>query len=79
MENNIEERTMDCQTTVVVNETQLPESVHEEADPRPSCAHHLREGLLTDLGNYSFLCCCQHRKLNVTSRTMWIGLLGHAV
>ena len=35
---------VDCQPTVVMNETQLPESV-QEADPRPGCAHHLREGL----------------------------------
>ncbi len=34
----------------IVNEAQLPEPVHEETDPRAGCAHHLREGLLTDPG-----------------------------
>jgi len=52
VENNVQKRAMDLQPAVVMNETQLPESVHEEAD-RPGRAHHLREGLLTDLGKYS--------------------------
>jgi hypothetical protein len=36
----------------IVNETQLSEPVHEKTDPRPGCAYHLGEGLLTDLGDY---------------------------
>ena len=43
---------MDLQSTVVVNETHLPESVHEKTDPRPGCADHLCESLLADLGDY---------------------------
>jgi hypothetical protein len=41
---------------VIVNEARFPESVHEVAHPRASCTHHLREGLLTDLGDYSLGC-----------------------
>jgi hypothetical protein len=36
----------------VVNEAKLSEPIHEKTDPRPGCAHHVREGLLTDLGDY---------------------------
>jgi len=39
---------------IIVNETQLSEPVHEKADPRPGCTHHLGQSLLTDLGDYSF-------------------------
>ena len=45
---------MDLQAfAAVVNEAHLPEPVHEEIHPRPRCAHHLCEGLLTHLGDYS--------------------------
>ena len=54
VENNVEERTMNLQSIpVIVNEAHRPEPVHEETDPRPGCAHHLREGLLTHLGDYN--------------------------
>ncbi len=33
VQNNIEQRIMDLQSTVVVNEAQLPELVHEEIHP----------------------------------------------
>jgi hypothetical protein len=52
MENNIKQRAMDLQAAVVVNKPQLPEPVHEEADPRAGCTHHFSQSLLTDLGNY---------------------------
>jgi hypothetical protein len=41
VENNVEQRTVDFKLTVVANEAQLPKSIHEEANPRASCAHHL--------------------------------------
>ena len=45
---------MDLQPApVIVNEAQFPEIVHEVANPRPGCAYHLGEGLLTDRGDYS--------------------------
>src|ERR1039457_4222188 len=48
----IEQRAMDLQPAIVVNKTQFSEPVHEEADPRAGCANHLRQHLLTDLGDY---------------------------
>jgi hypothetical protein len=41
VENNAEKRTMDFKLAVVANEAQLSEPVHEEANPRASCAYHL--------------------------------------
>jgi len=38
----------------VVNEAQLPESVHKEADPRTSRPDHLSEGFLANLWNHRF-------------------------
>src|ERR1051326_1586913 len=38
----------------IVNEAQLPESVHKEADPRTSRPDHLRQRFLADLGNHGF-------------------------
>jgi hypothetical protein len=43
-------------TVVVVNKSQFPESVHEEADPRAGGADHFRQHLSTDLGNYGLRC-----------------------
>jgi hypothetical protein len=45
---------LQCIASVIINESQLPKSVHEEIDPPTSCAHHLRQTLLTDLGNRNF-------------------------
>jgi hypothetical protein len=39
---------------VVANEARVPELVHEEVNPRASCAHHLWQSLLTDGGNHNF-------------------------
>jgi hypothetical protein len=33
MENDIQQRTMDFQLTVILNKSELAESVHEKADP----------------------------------------------
>jgi hypothetical protein len=33
---------------IIVDETQLPEFVHEEADPRSGCPNYFSERLLTD-------------------------------
>ena len=53
VENDIQERTVNLQPTaaVIIDKAQLPEPVHEKTDPRPRCAYHLREGLLTHLGD----------------------------
>jgi hypothetical protein len=42
-------------TAVIVNEPQFPEPVHEKANPRPSCAYHLCQGFLTDIGDWSLM------------------------
>ena len=41
---------MDVQATVVVDEAELPELVHEPTDPRAGGADHLRQDFLADLG-----------------------------
>jgi hypothetical protein len=40
VQNDIEQGTVDFEPAVVVNETQLPEPVHEKADSRTSSADH---------------------------------------
>jgi hypothetical protein len=45
---------VDFKLTVVANETQLPELVHEKVNTRASCAYHLRKSFLTDVGNCNF-------------------------
>ena len=58
VQNYIEQRAVDLQSAFrpagVVNEAQLPEPVHEEADPRAGGPDHLGQRLLTDLGHYGF-------------------------
>jgi len=54
VQNDIEQRTVDLQTAVIVNKTQFPEAVHEEADSRTGRADHLGQSFLTDLRNNGF-------------------------
>lgn len=58
MQNYIEQGAVDLEPTFyspsVVNETQFPEPIHEEADSRTSSSHHLRQGLLTDFRHHGF-------------------------
>src|ERR1700746_3237205 len=53
VQNDAKERTVDLQPAVVVNKTQFPEPVHEEADPRTGGAHHLCQSLLAYLRKHS--------------------------
>ena len=46
---------MDFNLTVVANEAQLPEPIHEEIDSGPRCAHHLCYRFLTDFGKRNFV------------------------
>ena len=52
MKNDVEQRTVNLQHAVVGNKTQLPEPVHEKANPGSGGADHFRQHLLTDLGDY---------------------------
>lgn len=58
VQNYIEQRAVNLQgafgPTGVVDEAQLPEPVHEKADPRTSGSDHLGESLLTDFGDNGF-------------------------
>ena len=58
VQNYIEQRAVDLQTAVyssgIVNEAQLPEPVHEEADTGTSGSYHVRQGFLTDLRDHRF-------------------------
>jgi hypothetical protein len=49
MKYDIQQRTVDTQimSNVVVDEAELPESVHKEADPRTGHTNHLSQSLLT--------------------------------
>src|SRR3990170_2415024 len=51
VEDDIEERTVHSQRTIILNEAQLPELVHEETPPRPRRPDHVRQQFLTDLGD----------------------------
>ena len=53
MQDDIQQRAVDLENTVVINKSQFPEPVHEEADPRTGCANHFRQHLLADLWNHS--------------------------
>jgi hypothetical protein len=55
VENDVEKRTVNLQfiASVIINEPQFPEPVHEKANPRPGCAYHFRERFLTHLGDDS--------------------------
>jgi hypothetical protein len=50
VQDNAKEGIVDVDLAVVLDETQLPEFVHEEIDPGPRCANHLRQHLLRYLG-----------------------------
>src|SRR4030065_2432613 len=50
VEDDIEERTGHSPRTIILNEAQLPELVHEETHPRPRRPDHVRQQFLTDPG-----------------------------
>ena len=52
MQNYIEQRAVDLQSAVVVDETQFSEPVHEIADSRTSGADHLCQRFLANPGNH---------------------------
>ncbi len=42
VQDDAQERSIDLNSSVVLDETQLPELVHEQIDPRARGANHLR-------------------------------------
>lgn len=54
MKDDVQERTMDCQTTVVLDKTERLELIHKVVDPRAGCPDHTRQIFLTDLGDDLF-------------------------
>lgn len=52
MKNDSQQGTVYFQFTIVVNEAQLSESIHKEADTGARRAYHFGKGFLTDLGDY---------------------------
>src|SRR5271166_5502230 len=58
VQNYIEQRAVYLQgslgTAGIVNEAQLPEPVHEKADPRTRGPNHFGQSLLTDLRHHGF-------------------------
>src|ERR1700692_352777 len=56
MKENIQKRTVDTKivSNVIVDKSQLPESVHEKADTGTCGADHLCQGLLTQSRNRHF-------------------------
>lgn len=54
VQHDTKQRTMHLQATVVVNESKLPELVHEEIHSGAGGANHFRQSLLTYLWSYSF-------------------------
>jgi hypothetical protein len=56
VENHVQQGTVNVQVIsgVIINKAELAEPIHEEADARPGCAHHLRQSLLAQPRNRHF-------------------------
>jgi len=58
VQNYVEQRTVDLERTFgaagVVDKAQLPEPVHEKADPRTRGSNHLGQRFLTDFRDHGF-------------------------
>ncbi len=46
MQDKTHQGVVDLDFAIIFNETQFPEFVHEEIDPRPRCPNNLRQHLL---------------------------------
>ncbi len=51
VQNDIQQRAVDLQSAIVIDEAQFTEFIHERAHPRSRRANHFRERLLADLCN----------------------------
>jgi hypothetical protein len=54
MKNHAEERTVNLNPAIVVNEAQLSEFVHEKVDAGAGRTYHFRESFLTNVGHFNF-------------------------
>src|SRR4249919_21138 len=54
VQNHVQQRAMDGNPAIVINEAQLAKLVHKKADARARRADHFRQGLLADLGDQRF-------------------------
>ena len=52
VEHDVEQRTVNLQPAVIVNEAQLSESIHEEVNSCPSRTDHFRQSFLAYFRNY---------------------------
>src|SRR5580704_19468662 len=54
VKHHVEQRTVDLQAPVVVDEAELPEAIHKEVNSGSSGTNHLRQCFLTYPGNHIF-------------------------
>jgi hypothetical protein len=54
VQDNVEQRGMNLQFSIVLDETKLPKFVHEKAHSGTSSSDHIGQRLLRDIGNYRF-------------------------
>jgi hypothetical protein len=50
VEDDVEQQTVNFQPTVIINEAQLSEPIHKEANPSSGCTDHFRQRFLAYLG-----------------------------
>jgi hypothetical protein len=51
---DVQKRCVNLQLTIVLDQSKLPELVHEGVDPRTGRPDPRRQGFLADLGNHRF-------------------------
>ena len=54
VQNDVEQRLMNPDASVIFNKTELAKSIHEEADAGPRGPNHVRQRFLRDLRNQRF-------------------------
>jgi hypothetical protein len=53
VQHDTQEGSIDLNSAIVLDETELPEFVHEQIDARAGCANHIRQRFLRDFGEWS--------------------------
>src|SRR5439155_9526664 len=54
MQDDVEQRGMNLQFSVVLDEAKFPKFIHKKADPGTSSTDHLSQHLLRNIGDHSF-------------------------